>query len=28
VTFGVELGPVDLPVYDLPAELPALPTST
>jgi len=28
VTLGVELGPVDLPVYDLPAEQPALPTST
>ena len=28
MTFGVELGPVDLPVYDLPAEQPALPTST
>ena len=28
MTLGVELGPVDLPVYDLPAEQPALPTST
>ena len=28
MTFGVELGPVDLPAYDLPAEQPAQPTST
>jgi len=28
VTLGVELGPVDLPDYDLPAEPPALPLST
>jgi hypothetical protein len=28
VTLGVELGPVDLPDYDLPAEPPSLPLST
>jgi Creatinase/Prolidase N-terminal domain len=28
VTLGVELGPVDLPSYDLPAEQPSVPVST
>jgi len=28
VTLGVELGPVDLPCYDLPAEQPSLPVAT
>jgi Xaa-Pro aminopeptidase len=28
VTLGVELGPVDLPAYDLPAEQPSLPAAT